>query len=110
MGQNLAFTIQGIGGIHTSLNIAAATVVKNAAGTLFGLMIENVGVAGVLTLSDLATTTGAAAGNQILTLTTAQLTSILAASGPYIDFAWPCAAGIAVTTISGGIVVAASYT
>jgi hypothetical protein len=104
------------GGTKSALNITAAGIVKkdanNAAlpGTLFSLLINAVGSAGVLTLNDTDTVAHAAAANQICTLTTAQLTSILAASGPRIELPWPCAIGIVVSVISGGIVIAAAYT
>ena len=93
------------GGNTSTLNITAAKVVKGAPGCLYRIVVQNAGTSGVLTINDLAATSGAAAGNQIISLTTAQLTAILAANGGIITLEWPCLTGIAVTTISGGIVI-----
>jgi hypothetical protein len=104
MGQNFATTITGLGGISSSLNIAAAKVVKPTLGTLFRVLVQAVGTTGTLTLNDCATVAAAAAGNQILTLLTANLTV-----GQVITLDWPCQTGIVVSVCSGGIVVSIAF-
>jgi hypothetical protein len=97
------------GGTLSNLNVTAAKVVKGAPGRLSRIVVQNAGTSGVLTINDLASTSGAAAGNQLISLTTAQLTSIIAANGGVITLEAPALTGIAVTTISGGIVANVFY-
>jgi mRNA-degrading endonuclease toxin of MazEF toxin-antitoxin module len=104
MSQNLAVQIQNLGGNNSALNVAAAKVIKNTNGTLFRVLVQAVGSGGTLTLNDVATVSGAAAGNQILTLLTASLTV-----GQVISLEWPCLTGIVVSACSGGIIVSISY-
>lgn len=51
MGQNFSVTIQGIGGIKSALNIAAAAVVKSTPGALYQANIAG-GTAGTFTIND----------------------------------------------------------
>ncbi len=72
-------------GLSTSLNIAAATVVKGSPGRLVRINVIVAGAAG--TANDCATTGAAAAANEIAV--------IPAAIGPLL-LDWPCAAGITI--------------
>jgi len=100
---------QYAGGSKSSINITAAAVVKAAPGCLYRIVIQAAGTSGTLTISDLATTSGAAAANQIISLTSAQLTTLIGNNGGVVTLEWPCQTGIAVTTCSGGIVANVAY-
>lgn len=100
----IAVFSQWLGGSNTALNVAAAQVVKGKPGTLYRILIQAVGTSGTLTINDCATTGAAAAGNQILTLLTANLTV-----GQVITLDWPCLTGIVISACSGGIVVSVSF-
>lgn len=81
---------------QSKLNITAAVVVKAGPGRLGKLIVIEPGTTGgVLTINDLATTSGGAAGNEIFSVGFAGLTA-----GQVIDFGnWPCKTGIAVTAV-----------
>lgn len=92
----------GPGGARSALNVAAATAVKAAQGTVFRVsVIASPSAAGGV--FDVATTGGAAAANQVAVIPAA------AAVGTVITLDWPCSAGIVVNPGTGGV-VAVSYT
>jgi hypothetical protein len=106
MGQNAqAVLSQYPGGTLPIYNITATGSLKAASGCLYQLIVQNVGTSGSITFSDMLTGGTPAAGNQILTLTTAQLT---AAPGGILKVEWPFKTGLNVSAISGGIIVNAS--
>lgn len=78
-------------GISSSYNITAATVVKATKGTLVKVSVIVAGSAAG-TVNDVATTGGAAVGNQIGTIPNTV--------GTY-EFQWPCGTGIVVVPGSG---------
>jgi hypothetical protein len=80
-------------GANATYNISAATVVKASAGRLFKISVIVAGAAG--TVNDVATTGGAAIGNQI---------SVIPAANGVFDFNWPCATGIVIVPGAGQVV------
>jgi hypothetical protein len=92
--------IQGIGGFQNALNVTAATVVKSSRGTLFTVVVQNPGTSGNLVIND-NNALGASnvIGNQILSLTQAQL----AAQTRFpLTLKYPCVNGITVSAVPAG--------
>lgn len=90
--------VQIAGGVSSTYNISAATVVKATKGTLMRVSVITAGTTAG-TVNDVATTGGAAVGNQIGTIPDTV--------GTY-EFAWPCATGIVVVPGTGQV-LAVSY-
>lgn len=78
------------------LNITAATVVKARPG-IVGTVVVNAAVTGNLTVNDVATTGGVAAGNLVYSAATP-------AAGTVVKLDFPCRFGIVVTPGSAGTV------
>jgi hypothetical protein len=93
------------GGLTPIYDIAATGSVKASNGCLYQIIVQNAGSGGSITFSDMLQGGTPAAGNQIITLTTAQLT---AAPGGILKIEWPFKTGLNVSAISGGIIVNAS--
>lgn len=86
------------GGYQSALNITAASVVKASPGRLCKIVVIAPGTtSGTLTINDLTTTTGGAAGNEIFSIGYAAMSA-----GQVIVLDWPCLTGIAVTAVPGG--------
>ena len=85
-------------GSLTTKNVTAAAVIKTGAGRV-AKVINNAGTAG-FTLSDLASTSGAAAANEIFTISTTTVGQVITLDVPFTT-------GLAVTTVgaSGRLVV-----
>lgn len=92
------------GGISAALNVTAAAVIKGVSGVLVRILVNAPGTAGNLTVNDVATTGGAAAANQILTIAFGSLTV-----GQVIALEWPCGTGIVVSAVTTGGAFAISY-
>src|ERR1700727_959011 len=93
--------ILGIGGFQSKINVAAAAVIKAVLGTIFSIATNNAGSSGNLIVNDCATTGAASAANQILTLTTAQLTSLMQKRAS-LRLNFPCLNGITVSSMPTG--------
>lgn len=94
------------GGTQAHLGITAAEVVKLGPSVLVRIVVQSAGTGGTLTLNDTDTVGHAAAGNQILSLTNAQLTA-----GQQILLEWPIGTGIVVSSVpTGGGSVSISFT
>ena len=88
-----------VGGIKSSLNITAATVVKATPGVLARITVNTAGSAAG-TASDCTTTSAVAAANLIFNIPTT--------AGLYV-LEWPCAAGITITPGTGQV-ISVAYT
>jgi hypothetical protein len=85
------------GGNSSTLDVTAAAVIKASPGVLFRIFVVVAGSAGSLTINDLATTSGGAAANQIITIPFGSLTV-----GQVITLEAATATGIAVTAVTTG--------
>ena len=93
------------GGISAVLGVTAPAVVKNGPGILARVLVVAPGTSGNLTLNDAASTGGASASNEILTIPFGSL-----AAGQTIPLEWPCAAGIVVSSVPTGGSFSVSFT
>jgi len=82
------------GGASSTLNVTAAAVIKATPGRLVKILVIAPGSAGNLVINDLASTSGSAAANTILSLAFGSMTA-----GQVVVLDWPCAVGIAVTAV-----------
>lgn len=87
------------GGTSAALQINAAGVIKAGPGILVRISVVT---AGSITVNDAATTGAAGAANQIF------IGAVTA--GQVIELDWPCGAGIVVSSVTGGAVIAVAYT
>jgi hypothetical protein len=85
------------GGNSTTLDVTAAAVIKASPGVIFRVIVVIVGTGGSLTINDLATTSGGAAANQIITIPFGSLTI-----GQVITLEAATVTGIAVTAVPTG--------
>lgn len=93
------------GGVQAHLGITATEVVKLGPSVLVRIIVQSPGTGGTLTLNDTDTVGHAASGNQILSLTNAQLTA-----GQQIVLEWPIGTGIVVSSVpTGGGSVSISF-
>lgn len=96
------------GGISTALDLTAATVIKGSAGRIAKVVVVAGGTAsdGAFELNDSATTGGASAANEIISIPAGT------AAGTVIDLDWPCANGITLSAVpsAGSPILAVSYT
>jgi hypothetical protein len=80
-------------------NITAATVVKATPGRICKVIVNTVPTSSAVSVSDVATTGGAAASNLVISVATAQLTA-----GQVINLDFPCTTGIVVNPGASGVV------
>ena len=85
------------GGVSAAINVNAAAVIKASAGILCRIVVVAAGSAGSFVINDLASTSGSAATN---TIWTAAYNATNVYAGAVIELLWPCATGIAVTTLT----------
>ena len=94
---------------NADLSVTAPVVLRPAGGgTLYTIIVQNPGSSGSLIVNDCATLAAAAASNTILSLTTAQLTSLMTKLFP-LSFNWPCLNGITVSAVPTGGIFAVGY-
>lgn len=84
--------------------VNAAAVVKAAAGTIYNIIVEKPGTAGVLTVNNVASVGGAASANEVLVMPFGALTK-----GQIIPVNTACATGIVVSTVPNGAVLKVAY-
>jgi hypothetical protein len=95
---------------NASLNVTAPVVLRPAGGGRLGaIIVNNPGSSGSLVLNDCAALAGATAANQILSLTTAQLTS-LQSKRACLRLNLPCLNGITVSQVPTGGQFSISFT
>jgi hypothetical protein len=91
------------GGIRSALNLRTPVVVKVGPARLARLMVISGGSSGSFVLCDCATLAEAAMNNVVYVLGSGE------ESGTVIDLDWPCASGIALSSVPDGGVVAVSF-
>lgn len=106
MSQNIVVQIQNIGGNSRTLQVNAAAVIKAAPGTLFRVITQTVGTAGVLTINDTTTTGAAGAGNQVISL---PFGNANIAAGGVLSVEFPCTSGIVISAVPTGWVGSVSW-
>lgn len=92
------------GGNRAALQVNATGVIRLAPGRLVRIIVLNPGSAGSLTVNDTDTVPDAAAANQIISLTNAQMSA-----GQQIYLDWPIGTGIVVSAVTTGGVFSIAY-
>lgn len=110
MAATLQTNIQGLspglpGGVSAAYNVAAAGVLKGAAGILVSISVVAPGTSGNLTLNDSATTGGAASSNEICSIPFSALSA-----SKILKFLWPCATGLTVSSVPTGFIGSIAFT
>lgn len=106
MSQNITALNPSPGGTQNALNVSAAGVIKNGPGTLMRVVTQVAGTGGALVVNDLAVNTGAAIGNQVANIPTADLI----ANGTPLVLEIPCKKGITISAVpTGGWVGVITY-